>query len=49
MLEVRYSAKFKKDYQTIIKRGYTPQLLQDVLSILCSEKGFWPYFFVYAQ
>ena len=25
MLEVRYSAKFKKDYKTVIKRGYNPQ------------------------
>jgi len=38
MLDVRYSAKFKKDYKTIIKRGYNPQLLQDVLTILCNEQ-----------
>lgn len=42
MLDVRYSAKFKKDYKTIIKRGYNPQLLQDVLSILCSEEPLPP-------
>lgn len=38
MLEIRYSAKFKKDYKTVIKRGYSPQLLQDVLEILCNEQ-----------
>lgn len=38
MLDIRYSTKFKKDYKTIIKRGYDPQLLQDVLSILSSEQ-----------
>jgi mRNA interferase YafQ len=38
MLDVRYSAKFKKDYKTIIKRGYNPKLLEDVLSILCAEE-----------
>ena len=38
MLDIRYSTKFKKDYKTIIKRGYNPQLLQDVLSILSSEQ-----------
>ena len=36
MLDIRYSAKFKKDYKRIIKRGYNPQLLQDTLAILCS-------------
>ena len=41
MLEVRYSAKFKKDYKTVIKRGYNPQLLQDVLEMLCSGQ-MWP-------
>lgn len=38
MLDVRYSAKFKKDYKAIIKRGWNPQLLQDVLDILCAEQ-----------
>ncbi|MEF2562333.1 MAG: type II toxin-antitoxin system YafQ family toxin [Negativibacillus sp.] len=38
MLDIRYSSKFKKDYKTIIKRGYNPQLLQDVLDILCNEQ-----------
>ena len=43
MLDVRYSTKFKKDYKTIIKRGYNPQL-QDVLEILCSEQPLPPKF-----
>ena len=38
MLNLRYSSKFKKDYKTIIKRGYNPKLLEDVLSILCAEE-----------
>lgn len=38
MLDLRYSNKFKKDYKTIIKRGYNPQLLQNVLTILCNEQ-----------
>ncbi len=38
MLDIRYSSRFKKDYKTIIKRGYNPQLLQDVLDILCAEQ-----------
>ena len=42
MLDIRYSAKFKKDYKTIIKRGYNPQLLQDVLTILSSEQPLPP-------
>lgn len=42
MLDIRYSAKFKKDYKTIIKRGYNPQLLQEVLNILCSEQPLPP-------
>ena len=42
MLDIRYSAKFKKDYKAIIKRGYNPQLLQDVLTILCDEQPLPP-------
>lgn len=38
MLDIRYSARFKKDYKTIIKRGYNPKLLQDVLTILSNEQ-----------
>lgn len=36
MLDIRYSSKFKKDYKAVIRRGYNPQLLQDVLSLLCN-------------
>lgn len=42
MLDIRYSNKFKKDYKKIIKRGYNPQLLQNVLTILCDEKPLPP-------
>lgn len=42
MLDIRYSTKFKKDYKTIIGRGYNPQLLQDVLNILSSEQPLPP-------
>lgn len=38
MLNIRYSARFKKDYKAVIKRGYNPQLMEDVLTILCSEQ-----------
>lgn len=36
------NAWFKKDYKAIIKRGYNPQLLQDVLTILCNEQQLPP-------
>lgn len=42
MLSIRYSNKFKKDYKTIIKRGYDPKLLEDVLNILCNEQPLPP-------
>ena len=38
MLNIRYSSKFKKDYKSIIKRGYNPKLLQDVLNMLCNQQ-----------
>ncbi len=38
MLDIRYSTRFKKDYKAIIKRGYNPQLLQDVVTILSNEQ-----------
>lgn len=38
MLDIRYSTKFKKDYKTIIKRGYNPKLLEEILEIICNEK-----------
>lgn len=42
MLDIRYSAKFKKDYKTIIRRGYNPQLLQEVLTILSNGQPLPP-------
>lgn len=39
MLNIRYSSKFKKDYKLVIKRGYNPRLLQDVLDLLCAEQS----------
>lgn len=44
MLDIRYSAKFKKDYKMLIRRGYNPLLLQDALEILCSEQPLPPKF-----
>ncbi len=35
MLDVRYSAKFKKDFKTCAKRGYKMHLLQQAIDILC--------------
>lgn len=34
MLDIRYSAKFKRDYKKIVKRGYNIALLEEVLSLL---------------
>lgn len=42
MLDIRYSAKFKKDYKTVVKRGYNPQLLQAVLEMLSNEQPLPP-------
>lgn len=36
MLDIRYSARFKKDYKAILKRGCNPKLLQEVLELLCN-------------
>ena len=38
MLKVRYSAKFKKDFKLIQKRGYDINLIQGVISLLCTEQ-----------
>ena len=38
MLKVRYSAKFKKDFKTIVKRGYDISLFEEVLGLLREEK-----------
>ena len=37
MLDVRYSAKFKKDYKIIVKRGYNMQLMENVIQLLAEE------------
>ena len=42
MLIIRYSARFKKDYKTIKKRGYDIRLLEDVLDMLRSEQPLPP-------
>ena len=42
MLKIRYSTKFKKDYNTVLKRGYNPALLQQVLTLLANEKELPP-------
>ncbi len=34
MLDIRYSAKFKKDSKNCIKRNYNMELLQEVIAIL---------------
>lgn len=42
MLDIRYSTKFKKDYKTIMKRGYNPKLLETVLNLLCTNQALPP-------
>lgn len=39
MLDIRYSTRFKKDYKVIIRRGYNPQLLQDILTLTLTRTG----------
>lgn len=38
MLKIRYSSRFKKDFKTIVKRGYDVKLLEEVLCVLVQEK-----------
>ena len=38
MLKVRYSAKFKKDYKQVVKRGYDVKLMEEVIRLLIEEK-----------
>ena len=38
MLKVRYSAKFKKDFKAIVKRGYDISLFEEVRGFLREEK-----------
>ena len=37
MLRIRYTAKFKKDFKVIQKRGYNIKLMEEVISFLCQE------------
>jgi len=38
MLRIRYSSRFKKDYKTIVKRGYDVRLFEEILNLLVQEK-----------
>ena len=38
MLKVRYSAKFKKDFKDIVKRGYDISMFEEVLVLLREKK-----------
>ncbi|NLI12420.1 type II toxin-antitoxin system RelE/ParE family toxin [Pelotomaculum propionicicum] len=38
MLKIRYSSRFKKDFKTIIKRGYDVKLFEEALHFLVEEK-----------
>jgi mRNA interferase YafQ len=38
MLTISYSARFKKDYRLIKKRGYDIRLMEEVLEMLCSKQ-----------
>ena len=37
MLKVRYSAKFKKDFKAVVKRGYDMNLLKNVIDLLMRQ------------
>ncbi len=38
MLRVRYTSKFKKDFKTVVKRGYDISLFEKVRDILRAQK-----------
>ncbi|NJD02025.1 MAG: type II toxin-antitoxin system YafQ family toxin [Ruminiclostridium sp.] len=38
MLKIRYSSRFKKDFKTVVKRGYDIKLLEEVLELLVQEQ-----------
>ena len=38
MLKVRYSAKFKRDFKAIVKRGYNVALFEEVVMLLREQK-----------
>jgi mRNA interferase YafQ len=42
MLKVRYSARFKKDFKLVQKRGCDTGLFEEIVSFLCSEKPLPP-------
>lgn len=42
MLDIQYSLQFKKDYKKIIKRGYNPTLLENILKILVTNEALPP-------
>ena len=42
MLTIRYSARFRKDYKTIKKRGYDTRLLEQALDLLSTEQPLPP-------
>lgn len=42
MLKIRYSNRFKKDFKTIVKRGYDVKLFEEVLRFLVEEKPLPP-------
>ena len=48
MLTIRYSARFKKDYKTIKKRGYDTRLFEEVLDILSAEQPIPPKYLDHA-
>jgi mRNA interferase YafQ len=42
MLKVRYSARFKKDFKLVQKRGYDISLFEELVLMLCNEKSLPP-------
>ena len=37
MLKPEFTAQFKKDYRLAVKRGCDPDMLREVVSLLCNE------------
>jgi len=48
MLTIRYSARFKKDYKAIKKRGCDTRLFEEVLDILSAEQPMPPKYLDHA-
>jgi len=42
MLKLRYSARFKKDFKLVQKRGYDINLFEKIVFLLCSESPLPP-------